>query len=156
MKTKTIIISLTILAIILIMTKKAFAAPTASKKIRGCDPFGCGSFGAGRGERKHQGEDFTVSPGESIFSPISGTVTRFPFPYGNDLSYTGIEIKNSEHEIKIFYMTPTVKIGQAIAAGQVIGKAQDIAKKYGASMTNHIHVELRDKKGTLLQISNFI
>lgn len=156
MRTKTAIIVLAAITIILLMTKKAFAAPTAENKIRGCDPHGCGTFGASRGDRKHQGEDFAISPGGIIFSPISGTVTRFPFPYGNDLSYTGIEIKNAEYTVKIFYMSPSVIVGQEVRAGQVIGKAQDISRKYSPGMINHIHVELRDNRNNLLQISKFL
>lgn len=156
MKTKTAIIVLAAITIIFLMTKKAFAAPTAANKIRGCDSHGCGTFGASRGGRTHQGEDFAIEPGGSIFSPISGTVTRFPFPYGDDLRYTGIEIKNSEYSVKIFYMGATVRVGQEVKAGQLIGKAQDIAKKYGPGMVNHIHVELRDSSNNLLQISKFL
>lgn len=153
MKTKTILIAVTAIAILLLMTKKAIAKPTKTGIIRGCDPFGCGEMGASRGGRTHQGEDYKVSPGENVFSPISGKVTRFPFPYGDDLKWTGIEIKNDDYSMKIFYMKPSVKIGDAVSAGQVIGTAQNIASKYGTSMTNHIHVEIRDTTGKLLELS---
>ena len=137
-------------------TKKAFAKPTASAKMRGCDKHGCGTFNAARGNHSHQGEDYIVAPGESVFSPISGTVTRFPRPYANDSDYTGIEIKNEKYDVKIFYMTPMVSIAKTVLAGDRIGIAQNIAAKYTRGMTNHIHVEVRDKAGTLLQISKLI
>jgi len=134
--------------------KKGFTALTTNQKFRGCDPMGCGTFGASRGGRTHNGVDVTVTPGQNIVSPISGTVTRFPFPYGDDLSYKGIEIKNSEYSVKIFYMSATVSANTKVTAGQVIGKAQNIAAKYGNGMTNHVHFEVRDAKGNLLNPTN--
>ena len=154
MKRKTIIIAATAIAILLLMTKKAFAKPTASGIIRGCDASGCGTFGASRGARLHQGEDYNVKPGESVFSPISGKVTRFPFPYGDDLRYTGIEIKNDNYTVKIFYMKASVPAGTMVTAGQIIGTAQNIAAKYSTPMTNHIHVEIRDKSNNLVKPSS--
>lgn len=159
MKTKTILIIASAATIFILMTTKAkaFAKPTAKGIIRGCDASGCGAFGSGRGARLHEGEDYTVSPGESIFSPISGNVIRYPFPYGGDLSYTGILIENARHSVKIFYMAPSAPIGSAVSAGQLIGTAQNISAKYSSPMTNHIHVELRDKASNkLLKLSDFL
>lgn len=153
MKKKAIIIGVSALIIYLLMSSKSFAKPTASNKIRQCDPFGCGTFGASRGNRKHEGEDYAVSPGETIFSPISGTVTRIAYPYASDMSYKGVEIKNDELTVKIFYMVATAKIGSKIKAGDILGTAQNIAAKYGSAMVNHIHVEIRNKAGKLIQPS---
>lgn len=135
------------------MSSKSFSAPTKSNKIRQCDPFGCGTFLASRGTRKHEGEDYAIAPGENVHSPISGTVTRIAYPYASDLSYKGIEIKNEEMTVKIFYMLATVAIGKTVKAGDVIGMAQNISAKYGTSMVNHIHVEIRNKAGKLIQPS---
>jgi len=154
MKRKTIIIATTAIAILLLMSKKAFAKPTASGIIRGCDASGCGTFGASRGSRTHQGEDYVAEWNESIFSPISGKVTRFPFPYGDDLRYTGIKIKNDDYTVKIFYMKASVPAGTNVIAGQIIGTAQNIAAKYSSPMTNHIHVEIRNSAGTLVKPSS--
>lgn len=137
-------------------TKSAFAKPTSNFIIRGQDSFGSGAFGATRGDKIHQGEDYLIKPGETVFAPMSGTVTRFPFPYGSDLSFTGIEIKNDLYDMKIFYMSASVAIGTKLQAGQPIGKAQNIAGKYGSGMGNHIHIEVRNKQGKLLQFSKLI
>jgi len=153
MKKKAIIIGVSALLIYLLMSSKSFSAPTKSNKIRQCDPFGCGAFGASRGVRKHEGEDYAIDPGEKVLSPISGTVTRIAYPYASDLSYKGVEIKNADYTVKIFYMLATAKIGSTVKAGDVIGTAQDIAKKYGPAMVNHIHVEIRNKAGKLIQPS---
>lgn len=156
MKKNVALIAITALAIYLLMTNKTFAKPTASGLIRGCDKHGCGSFGASRGTRKHDGIDYVAEPGQQILAPISGKVTRFPFPYGTDLSYNGIEIKNNDYTVKIFYMKPSVAIGQNVVAGQVIGTAQDIAKKYSPGMTNHIHIEIRNSQNQLIKFTDLL
>lgn len=135
-------------------TKKAFANITLNQKIRGCDPFGCGSFGAARSGHAHAGIDVVATPGQKILSPINGTVTRFPFPYSGDLSYTGIEIKNATHRVKIFYLQPVVIAGATVKQGQQIGVAQNIASKYGSTMTNHVHIEVYNAQGQLLDPTN--
>ena len=135
-------------------TKKAFANITLNQKIRGCDPFGCGSFGAPRGTRSHAGIDVVATAGQKILSPINGTVTRFPFPYSGDLNYTGIEIKNDSYRVKIFYLQPTVTAGTTVKQGQQIGIAQNIASKYGTAMTNHVHIEVYNSKGELIDPTN--
>lgn len=132
-------------------TNKAFGKVTANNTARGCDQnWGCGSFGAKRsgGSRSHNGLDIKTQVGEQIFSPITGKVTRFPFPYGDDLSYTGIEIVNADYKVKIFYMKASVLANSQVVKGQVIGHAQNISAKYSATMTNHIHVEVYKKQGT--------
>ncbi len=143
------------LLIFLIMgTKKAFGKVTTENKIRGCDPSGCGHFGADRGSRKHEGIDIVVKEGETIISPIDGEVIRYPFPYSGDINYKGILIRNKDLEVKIFYLNPTAPVGK-ISKGQKIGIAQNIAKKYPSKpMTPHIHLEVRDNKGNLLNPTN--
>ena len=134
-------------------SNKAFAKITKKNLDRGCDPMGCGSFGASRGSRTHKGIDIVAAPGETIFSPITGKVTRFPIPYATDNRYNGIEITNSTYRIMIFYMKPNVSIGTTVIAGQSIGIAQNISAKHGSSMKNHIHFEVY-KNGTLIDPTN--
>jgi murein DD-endopeptidase MepM/ murein hydrolase activator NlpD len=135
------------LLIYLIMgTQKSFANIVYNQKTRLCDAFGCGYFGASRGTRSHNGIDIVTNPNQVINSPINGTVTRFPFPYGSDLSYTGIQIENNDYLVKIFYVTPTVKVNTKVTQGQQIAISQNIAAKYGSGMTNHVHIEAYTKK----------
>ncbi|MGQ2982128.1 peptidoglycan DD-metalloendopeptidase family protein [Flavobacterium sp.] len=126
-------------------TGKAFSAPTASGDQRLCDTHGCGSFGASRGSRKHSGIDYIAAPGENIYSPISGKVTRFPYPYAGNTIYKGIQIENDKYIVKIFYMVASLPAGAYVATGQKIGVAQNIAAKYSQGMTNHVHFEIWDK-----------
>lgn len=132
-------------------TKKAFGAVTKDNVRRGCDGWGCGSFGSNRSGHTHKGLDIKTVVGQEIYAPISGTVTRFPFPYSGDLTYTGIEIKNELFLVKIFYCSPLVAVNAKVTQGQLIAKAQNIALKYSATMTNHVHVEVYDiKTGKLI------
>lgn len=120
-------------------------SPTAARVVRRCDPKGCGHYGASRGSRLHKGVDFTASPGEPIYSPINGTVERYPDPYG-DGRYSGIQIVGAGRHVgktvKMFYLTPSVAIGQPVAQGQRVGNCQNISSRYSPGMTNHVHVEL--------------
>lgn len=132
--------------IYLFMSNKAFGKITTDNIKRLKDAWGSGAFGAARGEHIHQGLDIKTIVGQQILSPISGTITRHPYPYNGDLVYTGIEIKNAEFHVKIFYVKPVVAIGNTVAKGQVIATAQNIAAKYSSSMTNHAHIEVRNAK----------
>ncbi len=150
-------ITTTLITIILLMTtKKAFAAIVPNQRIRGCEPSGCGDFGADRTGHSHQGLDIVTTVGEAIMSPISGVITRFPFPYPGDTNYTGIEIKNDAYTVKIFYVTPVLKIGSTVAVGTKIAIAQNIAARYSKKMTNHAHVEVREtQSGKLINPTKF-
>jgi murein DD-endopeptidase MepM/ murein hydrolase activator NlpD len=156
---KTIIIAsvaTALLITILIMAKNTLTPIVKNQKIRGTDAFGSGAFNASRdgGSRRHSGIDIVATPGEAVFSPISGKVVRIAYPYANDLSYKGLLIENSSYSVEIFYITPVVAIGSHVAAGQKIAVAQNIAAKYGTGMINHTHIEIRDKNGKLLNPTN--
>lgn len=139
------------LLIFLVMgTKKAFSKVIDNQKYRGSDAHGSGDFGAPRGTHTHEGVDIVVKEGDIIKSPIDGEVIRYPFPYSGDINYKGILIRNKDFEVKIFYLNPTAPIGK-ILKGQKIGNAQNIAKRYPSKpMINHIHLEVRDNKGNIL------
>jgi|SRR5690606_2522309 len=143
-----------LLILLLMKGNKAFAAVTKNQKLRGDDPFGSGKFGAPRGNRKHNGIDLVVSPGQDIFSPITGKVTRIAYPYASDLSYKGLEIVNEQYQVKIFYINPTVAIPSVVTAGQKIAEAQNIAAKYGSTMTNHVHFEIRNALNQVIDPTN--
>ncbi|MXN90145.1 peptidoglycan DD-metalloendopeptidase family protein [Flavobacterium sp. Sd200] len=145
-----------IIIILLMKNKKVFTPVTKNMKFRGYDPLGSGAFGAHRSgnTRKHSGVDVLATPGQDIFAPISGTAVRVAYPYKDDLSYTGILIKNAEYEVKMFYLSPTVVMGKQVTAGQKIGVAQNITAKHGAAMQNHVHFEVRNSAGVLIDPTN--
>lgn len=155
-KTLIVIGAAALITYILMKGNKAFAALTSSQTIRGCDPLGCGEFGAPRGARKHNGIDIVATPGQTIFSPISGKVNRMAYPYADDLSYKGLEIQNDQYKVKIFYINPTIAIGSQVKAGDKIAVAQNISAKHGAAMTNHVHFEVYDRTGKLIDPTKMI
>jgi murein DD-endopeptidase MepM/ murein hydrolase activator NlpD len=132
-----------IITYLIMGTNKAFGTPTKSGLKRGCDPKGCGHFGASRGTRKHMGVDFVTLPNEPILAPISGKVTALPYA-SSDLIHRGIEIISGNQEHQLFYLKPIVKVGQSVSKGQIIGYADDIRLKYGSTMTNHVHHEVKE------------
>ncbi len=128
--------------------------PVPGGRMRGDDgpPYGSGAFGAGRTGRRHEGVDIAVQPGETVVSPVSGTVS-IGDPYGDDPKkrdiYQSVRIKTEDgHVVKVFYVKPGegIENGAAVKAGQPIGTAQDLSRVYpprdGGRMTNHVHVEV--------------
>lgn len=152
MKTKTVVMTgLLTSALFFLGRKKAKANEiqkiTSDFTKRGCDPEGCGHFGASRGSRKHMGVDIATKKGQAIFSPISGYLNRIAYPYPSDLSYKGIEIIGTgvhiNLKVKIFYCTPVIKTGNKVVAGVTkVAISQAINEKYNPKMTNHVHLEL--------------
>lgn len=119
-----------------------FSSPVSSSMIRGCDPSGCGYYGADRGSKKHKGIDIVSLPGESVTAPIGGLV-RPLIVYDYSPLMKGIEITEGPVKMKIFYLESPLKKGDVIKKGQNIGITQDVAGFHNAkSMTNHLHIEL--------------
>ncbi|AXG72933.1 M23 family peptidase [Flavobacterium arcticum] len=138
-------------------TGKAFAKIVNGQKIRGLDGWGSGAFGASRsgGSRKHSGVDVIAAPGQPVLAPFSGTIKRVAMPYADDFSYKGFVIENDTYEAKIFYALLTVPVGSTVVAGAPVATAQNIAAKYGSTMNNHVHFEVRSKStGALIDPTN--
>ena len=112
------------------------------KDIRYADAWGRGHYGASRDHnRRHKGVDYLCEPGQQIRAPVSGRIVRKARPYAKS-DYSGVLIQGEAVALKIFYFEPDVNlIGCHVEAGQVIGIAQDISKKYGEDMLSHIHIE---------------
>lgn len=111
---------------------------------RGCDDFGCGHYGASRGNRIHEGEDFKYNPGEPVRAFRSGKVNKIGYPYEDDLSYRYPQISDGTAYMRYFYCQPIVNVGDYVEKGQIIGYAQNISKRYDTptkKMTNHVHFE---------------
>ena len=119
-------------------------------KIRS-DSMGDGHYLASRGNRLHRGVDYIVKPYEEVYAPLNGRIVRIAYPYSNDLTYKGILFQAPNIALKIFYFSPIKSLlGKEVKAGQTIGYAQDISKKYGKDMIPHIHVEVTDLNIDLL------
>lgn len=157
MTTKAILtVSIITLITIIIMkttTIKKLSKLVAKQLIRTSDAYGSGHYGAKRTNHVHQGIDIITIPSENIFSPISGKITRFPLPYKDYPALHGIEIKNADYSVKMFYVDAILPIGTIVSAGQQIAIAQSLQVKY-PKITNHLHLEVRNAKGEILNPTN--
>lgn len=124
------------------------------------DPVGAGHFGAPRGSRTHNGQDYNCYPGTLICALSDGIVTKTNgYPYSGT-EYRYIEIRDAlERSWRYFYVRPTsgLAMGETVYAGNVIGYAQDIAAKLSSDgertlgdlgMSNHVHLEIRLPDGS--------
>ena len=80
-------------------------------------------------------------------------VVRYAAPYDDDSRFGGVLIQGSDEyaafQVKIFYIKPSVKPGQILGMGSVVGQLQAISLKYGPNTLDHVHVEIR-KDGQLV------
>jgi hypothetical protein len=136
-----------------------FANPTG-KALRQTDAYGCGAFGAARdgGARRHEGVDFMADAGQTLAAPISGYVSKIGYAYPGDSTLKFLEITNPalHYEARVFYIDPTVELGQAVHLGQPIGAHQTLEKKYPGGMTDHVHLEIIDTHGARLDAARLI
>lgn len=127
-----------------------FANPTGHDA-RGHDAYGDGEFGASRdgGSRRHEGVDYRAKPGQPVRAPISGYVTKIGYAYPGDLSLKFVEITNPALKVaaRVFYVDPKVEEGQTVQIGHPIGTAHSLQQRYPGGMTNHVHLELVDRRG---------
>ena len=135
------------------------------------DKQGDGHFGASRknakGSYKHQGIDFEAKAGCDIFSEFSGVVTKIGRPYyfpspkndkqrkQNDLRYVQITDDPNGLNHRFFYVEPSVGMGDQVAAGDKIGTAQNLKAIY-KNMDNHVHQEVKDKYGNVLDPNDYL
>jgi murein DD-endopeptidase MepM/ murein hydrolase activator NlpD len=122
-----------------------FVNPTG-KAPRQHDAYGYGAFGASRdgGSRPHEGVDYMVDAGQDVVAPVSGFVTKIGFAYADDARLKFVEITNPAigYVARVFYVDPTVEVGDTLRLGQVIGRAHGLEAKYPGGMTDHVHLEL--------------
>jgi len=114
---------------------------------RECDPKGCGHYGASRGTRKHNGVDMACPPETKVQSPVRGYVTKLGHPYADDLSYRYVQITAEKYRFRLFYLEPSVSVGDVVELGGEIGTSQGLGEKHGASITEHVHLEIMDEHG---------
>lgn len=122
-----------------------FVNPTG-KATREHDAYGEGEFGASRdgGVRRHEGVDYDATPGQAVVAPISGFVSKIGYAYAGDMDLKFVEVTNPAlgYVARVFYVDPSVEVGQAVRLGAVVGRAHSLQAKYPGGMTNHVHTEL--------------
>ncbi|NXI96016.1 MIM1 protein, partial [Psophia crepitans] len=110
-----------------------------TNKIRGCDRYGCGHFGADRhsGKGKHVGVDVICADGATVYAPFSGQLSgpiRF-FHNGNAID-DGVQIR---YCVKLVCIHPIRYQGQ-IQRGQPLGRMLPMQRVF-PGIVSHIHVE---------------
>ena len=100
------------------------------------------------GARYHGGVDYATVPGDAIRSPVDGTVLRVTNAYLKDnRGLKAIVVGRELFEFKVLYVDPAmdIKAGTDVKMGEMIGKAQDLAPKFGKNMPNHVHFTILDR-----------
>ncbi|MEW5686675.1 MAG: M23 family metallopeptidase [Pseudomonadota bacterium] len=124
------------------------------------DAYGDGRFGASRdgGGRRHEGVDYMARAGQQVVAPISGYVTKIGYAYADDGNLKFIEITNPALRIatRVFYVNPWVEVGDAVAMGHTIGSAKSLQRKYPGGMTDHVHLEVIDRRGVRIDATRII
>lgn len=135
-----------------------FANPTGAAP-RDHDHFGSGAFGARRdgGSRSHEGVDYIAVADQAVKAPISGFETKIGFAYAGDDSLRFVEITNPAigFVARTFYVDPSVKVGDVLRLGDVIGKASSLQPHY-PGITDHVHLELMRTGGGRLDATALI
>jgi hypothetical protein len=108
------------------------------------DDAGDGHFGAPRGHKTHRGVDYLCVEGEFVSSPVNGEVTKLGYAYGDDLQWRYVEVTDSAcKRHRMFYVKPSVAMGDELRAGDVVGEAMDVSKRYpDQGMNAHVHYEI--------------
>lgn len=136
-----------------------FVNPTGNAT-RTEDAYGYGHFGASRdgGSRDHEGVDYIAEAGQKVVAPISGYVTKIGYAYAGDENLKFVEISNPalRYQARVFYVNPTVEVGQSLRLGQQIGKMHSLQDKYPRGMTDHVHVELMAPSGRRVDATRMI
>lgn len=114
------------------------------------DRAGLGHFGAPRGDRRHRGVDYRVTPGSEVLSPVGGTVGRIGYAYDDDHSYRIVDIETPDGYLhRVFYVHPLVDTGQEVTRFTPIGIALDVSRYYrpDSAMQPHVHYEVINAGG---------
>lgn len=124
--------------------------------LRKRDAFGCGHFGASRGKNSkgdkitHKGIDHACIPDSKVLSPVRGEVTKLGYPYADDLSFRYVQITTKEgYNVRVFYVSPLVKVGNYITEDTIIGTSQKLGDRY-PKITEHVHLEIKDLQGKFI------
>jgi len=127
--------------------------------IRGTDEQGQGHYGAPRGKRTHKGIDIITEKEMPVYAVESGVVTKIGYPYNPDdkkkghLRYVQVSTRDA-YKTRYFYVTPWVRVGDEITAGDVIGESQGLCDIY-PGITDHIHFEVK-KDGEYINPNEFL
>lgn len=123
---------------------------------RGCDKWGCGHYGAPRGDRTHNGIDLACCAGSEVLAISSGIVTKHGIVYSDPEKshYRYVQVSSDGLDYRYFYVEPSVAVGRKVRQGEKIGVVQDLNLIY-PGITNHVHFEIK-QEDEYLDPTNFI
>ena len=122
------------------------------------DQYGAGHFGAPRGNRKHNGIDYTMAPGSAVLTVAAGHVTVIGYPYATGVGgvnesadpYRYVEIADEQgYRARYFYVQPAVGEGEFVCKGEEIGLLRSLRPRL-PNITEHLHFEVRDPDGKII------
>ena len=128
-------------------------------EIRGQDAQGSGEYQAPRGSRKHNGIDYVCKAGDLVQSVSDGKVTKIGYPYSPNDKKKGhlryVQVTDSSGvDVRYFYIEPMVRVGDRIAATDVLGRSQDLTEIY-KGITQHLHFECK-VKGAIINPNEYL
>ncbi|KAM6223469.1 leukocyte cell-derived chemotaxin-2 [Rhynchocyon petersi] len=119
-------------------------AGKSSNKVRTCDRYGCGHYGARRNQRLHNGVDVLCSDGSTVYAPFTGEIQRQTKPYRNNNAINdGVQISGNGFCVKMFYVKP-IKYNGSIKKGEKLGTLLPLQAVY-PGIQSHVHIENCDK-----------
>ncbi|GHU97207.1 hypothetical protein FACS1894208_12510 [Clostridia bacterium] len=89
---------------------------------------------------RHEGIDFTLYKGATIYSLITGKVTRVYVPSSGLSTITIYDSVNNKTVVYLHSASAKVNVGQTVARGQAIAVESD----RGARGSPHTHIEVRN------------
>jgi murein DD-endopeptidase MepM/ murein hydrolase activator NlpD len=118
------------------------ASPMKDKKYKPTTLFGV------KGERwssgRHEGIDYAAPVGAVVVAPIAGKVTKVGQCWGDAFGQHSVLVKvKGGHLLFAHLSSNSVKVGQALAVGDVIGKVGADGNVTGP----HLHMELQKGPG---------
>lgn len=111
------------------------------------DKGGLGHFGASRKKEvdgrivryRHRGTDYVCIPDQEVWIPFTAVIIRRKNPYEG---YHGVLFRGKGIVGTLFYVdVPNDLIGKEMKEGEIIGRAEDISKKYSL-VTPHVHFQI--------------
>lgn len=111
--------------------------------VRGPYSFGGadGRFGAGRAGHTHQGQDMAAAQGTPLVSPYAGVVKAVRYQASGAGYYVVVDGAGEDRDYVFMHLmagSTLVKVGQAVRAGQSLGRVGNTGRSFGA----HLHFEV--------------
>ena len=112
------------------------------KKYKVTTPFGIAGTRWSSG--RHEGVDFAAPLGAVVVAPIAGTVTKVGQVWGSAFGQHSVLVKVAGGHLLFAHLSSnSVKVGQVLKAGDVIGKVGADGNVTGP----HLHMELQKGPG---------